>query len=215
MLHHRLRAVAGRNRIPTDGLIAHYTMDTISGTTLVDETGTYDATINGATVATGVIGDALSFDGVNDTVTSIGSPTGLSDFTASLWFNTSPTGTEVLFDQTMQANRRSLILLSGGIVFYSRDSDGGYQTTQIIPGYQDGFWHHAVFSQIGVNLLLRVDDTDEETLTMPSRNGAVGLGVLGFRKDGLDLYYSGKLDVVRVYNRELTPSEKTSLFNEV
>lgn len=64
MLARRLRAASGnRGGVPTDGLVAWYTMDNISGSTLVDEMGNYDGTIYGSvpTVA-GVDGFALQPD---------------------------------------------------------------------------------------------------------------------------------------------------------
>jgi len=50
-------------------LLAMYTMDNISGSTLVDESPqAADGIITGATTVTGIIGDGLNFDGVNDSV---------------------------------------------------------------------------------------------------------------------------------------------------
>lgn len=67
--------------IPSD-FIAHYTMDNISGSTLVDEAGNYDGTITGAVTATGNDGDALYFDGTNDYVLINGIGLGMgSNFT--------------------------------------------------------------------------------------------------------------------------------------
>ena len=58
----------GGGGIPTDGLFVWYTMDNISGNTLVDEMGNYNGTIDGATSVLSEAGPALSFDGVNDSV---------------------------------------------------------------------------------------------------------------------------------------------------
>jgi len=44
-----------------DDSIAFWTMDNLSGTTLVDEKGAYDGTITGADPVVGVIGNGLSF----------------------------------------------------------------------------------------------------------------------------------------------------------
>lgn len=52
------------------GLTAYYSFDDISGTTVPDSSGNgYDGTITGSAVTTtGVVGDALTFDGSDDTV---------------------------------------------------------------------------------------------------------------------------------------------------
>lgn len=52
--------------IPTDGLVAYYSFD--DGTAIDNSGNGYDGTINGATVANGISGNALHFDG-NDVVT--------------------------------------------------------------------------------------------------------------------------------------------------
>lgn len=69
MLHHRLRAAAGNKGggggIPQSGLLIHYTMDNISGSTLIDESvNGNDGNIVGPTIETGY----LDFDGTNDRV---------------------------------------------------------------------------------------------------------------------------------------------------
>ncbi len=49
--------------IPASGLITRYTMGNISGSTLIDEVGTSNGTINGAIQVAGPTGSALYFDG--------------------------------------------------------------------------------------------------------------------------------------------------------
>lgn len=69
-------------------VIAAYTMDEISGNTLPDLSGNgYDGTINGAIPAAGRLGQALTFDGVDDFVTLPGFPgqSVVGDFTVQLW----------------------------------------------------------------------------------------------------------------------------------
>lgn len=73
MIHSRLRAAAGnRGSIPTDGLVAHYTMDNISGSTLVDEMGNFDGTIYNASQVAGAVGQALQFQGSTSSYVDIG-----------------------------------------------------------------------------------------------------------------------------------------------
>jgi len=89
MLHNTLRAAAGGgHKIPTDGLVAWYSMDNVSGTTLFDQLGGYDGTISGATQVPGVIGDALQFDGVDDMVIVSGLPDLSAGLTLCFWLYT-------------------------------------------------------------------------------------------------------------------------------
>jgi hypothetical protein len=52
-----------------DGLVGYWSFNEGNGTILHDNSGNgYDGTIDGATWTTGVLGGALSFDGINDYV---------------------------------------------------------------------------------------------------------------------------------------------------
>jgi hypothetical protein len=74
------------------GLVAHWEFDETSGITVSDSSGngSNGTLLNGPTWTTGRIGNALSFDGVNDYV-SIGNPfvlnLGTNSFTYSVWVN--------------------------------------------------------------------------------------------------------------------------------
>lgn len=65
-----------------------YTMDDVSGSTVYDETGTYDGTITGTVdFVAGRIGDAAEFDGTNAEYISTGYKTNGGDYTISCWVN--------------------------------------------------------------------------------------------------------------------------------
>lgn len=88
---------AGGILIPDD-YIAFYTMDNVSGSTLIDESANgYDGTISGATQTS----DYLEFDGVNDYVGGISKfLSGLTAFTISInvWFDETPSASGDDFD---------------------------------------------------------------------------------------------------------------------
>ncbi|HLC43360.1 MAG TPA: hypothetical protein VJO34_17255, partial [Methylomirabilota bacterium] len=102
------------------GLVAAYSFDENSGTTVADASGNGNSgTIFGATwSAQGKFGSALSFDGVNDRVTA--SPVTLGpSFTLMAWvLNPTNEGYETIM--TVGSNR-DLYLGNGVIAFY----DGG------------------------------------------------------------------------------------------
>lgn len=68
-------------------LIAAYTMDNISGSTLVDESPNgNDGAITGATQVAGHIGNALDFDGASDYVNATAYPgTAINNFGCGIW----------------------------------------------------------------------------------------------------------------------------------
>ena len=73
---------------PPKDFVSYWKFDEGSGTTAGDSVGVYNGTIYGATWATGKIGGALSFDGVNDYVgQAAGLPAIMDTFTMELWVN--------------------------------------------------------------------------------------------------------------------------------
>ena len=78
---------------PPKGPVAYWTFDTLEngGATALDQTGNYDGTVTGALLTSGgqgKFGEALSFDGDNDSVSPgvIAEMVNPSAFTTSLWF---------------------------------------------------------------------------------------------------------------------------------
>jgi len=206
--------------IPIRGLISHYTMDSINGTTIDDEEALHDASILGATVLPtgGVEGSqAVGFDGINDYVSIPSSQlTGsLSELTISLWVKTTGYGAFYTKINTIQ----SYVLLR---LNSSKDdfrlSDGGNEYTglsfseQDIEVIQDGNWHHIAATYGPLNgMVLYLDGSNV--------NSAAGFGTLQIDSNPVNLgrdarsqdYLEGILDEVRVYGEELTSGEINQL----
>ena len=222
MLHHRLRAAAGRQGggggIPTDGLIAWYTMDNRSGSTLIDEMGNYNGTISGATQTAGIIGQALSFGGDGDRVTNVANTS--QAVAMSFWCRPSSVGgdaTQALMNQSMSTNTtgRFVLATATGVALASRDASGEYLQTTEIPAEKNSTHHvYALFD--GAELRLRVNDSDEVSLLMSSFDPTpTTRWVVGTRANqALTNRYSGWIDQLRFYNRPLTAAEITALYNE-
>lgn len=232
MLHHRLRAASGARQnggggdIPTD-YIAFYTMDNISGSTLVDETGNYDGTIYGATTTTGVIGDALSFDGVNDyvkmsgTITPFGALTGLAvsfwwywprgasfDVYASIIGNLKSGGDSVGSDYDGFAIQT---ISRGTIRWFGFGSGQAANNLHTIPLDQ---WVHCVAMWDGSGLIFVKNNVASArsplTINDMGTTEELHIGKLPYAP----LYAPGRVDLIRIYPRVLTSSEITALYEE-
>lgn len=233
MLGAKLRAAAGRNTgggggIPTD-YIAYYTMDNISGSTLIDETGGYDGTIYGATTTAGVVGNALNFDGVNDyvemagTVTPFGALTGL---TVSFWWYW-PSAANFQTYSSIVGNLKSgspsgsppndydgfavQILSSGLIRWFGFGSNQAGSNNHTIPLDQ---WVHCVAMWDGSGLVFVKNNVASTRLPLTvndmSTTENFHIGKLPYAS----LYAPGSVDLLRIYDRPLSASEITALYEE-
>lgn len=213
--------------LPAGGLVGYYTMDAISGFTLTDETGTQNGTINGATQVDGYMGQALSFDGVNNTVSiaqnaahEFGSTT---DFTYAVWFKTSQSGRGDILENGYNgsAGKWSSLYVNGG--YFAGGIDDGSNavfasgTTNAWP-VNDGQWHLGIvtFDRSG-NLQRYIDGEiygDPYDITsVGDITDASNAILIGRRQEKSD-YFAGQLDSFRIYNRLLSTAEIADLFAE-
>jgi hypothetical protein len=96
--------------------------------------------------------------------------------------------------------------------FYST-SNGGWQATASDYALTPGAWYHIVGTYDGTNLKLYVNGTLVRTAAgSGSHTAGSGGYVLMNRWDG-DNYWSGKLSVVRVYDKGLTQSDVTNNYS--
>ena len=224
---------------PVGPLVAHWSLDDETGSNVTDETGNgFDGTLSNASRVTGLIGDALDFNGSNSTVAlpaaafqSIG-----DEITISMW----------VFGAENQPRRDS--------VFYAVNSSNGrvlnvhlpWETGQIFwdagitgnrndrisspdptnnPDVTDdqtqykGRWNHWTFTKSATSGEMRIYVNGSLFL---SGNGntrsmagitAASLGSQTNTAGTAGLSYSGLIDDVRLYNVSLDATEIESLFN--
>ena len=227
MLHHRLRAASGNfgRGIPTDGLVAWYTMDNIAGSTLVDEQGVYNGTINGAISGTGVIGQALDFDGVNDYValSTVPDRGDNSQYTLSVWFrHTGAQSTSIVEQVFSFGNSIGFSYSHSSAVFrgavFTRNSSGSFASSgnKVIAG---DVWVHLVVVCNGGTITPYFDGVPSSALAW---NGTYGTPTFsgmrlgcGGDSGGVPInFFNGKIDMVRLYNRALSQEEVTALYEE-
>ncbi|MGH1404827.1 MAG: LamG domain-containing protein [Alphaproteobacteria bacterium] len=216
--------------IPTAGLIGHWTLDETSGATISDSAGSNTGTwVDGVNndvaeeTQTGTVGNALTFDHVDDFI-NVGSVYNTaSPVTVSAWIRP---GT-VLFSNayTILSNRTS-----GNSGFtVSVDSAVGSSpnitaklnfTIQSVASYRtttnpimENQWSHIAVTYDGTDIRYYIDGTHLETLSAGSMTVGTDMliGASGPQSSAGSVFL-GLLDDVRVYNRSLSNGEVQSLY---
>jgi hypothetical protein len=207
-----------------DGLLAYYTADNTPN----DALGTYNGTlVNGATYGTGIINQGFSLDGVNDYVDfgNVLDFDGSAPLSISAWVNiNSGTGNKSILSkmnssspndgyQFWVSNRSLQFAICSNI---NTDAVYVYSTSNAVPL---STWCHCVVTYdgsktaAGVNLYIdgsvnNIIFTDNFTGTSANSYSA-NIGA----RSGTNNFFNGLVDEVATWNRELTASEVTELYN--
>jgi len=209
-------------------LIVMYTMDNISGSTLVDENPNgNDSTITGAIAVPGLIGNALDFDGINDLTdrASITGFPGSGHFSVSIWVKPGIlTGSHQIFgiggDTGNITLGSYLAHTSGGYFVAVNDANGGFTdpAQALISTPVDTIWDHVVgvfpiasggTGKIYLNEVLK--DTFVSSQVINDTNGPLRLGRR--TQIGGANFFDGGMDLARIFKREVIQSEVSALYN--
>lgn len=181
--------------------------------------------------ALGKLGQALSFDGTDDTVNA-GNAASLditTSITVSGWVkgSTQSGNMGILAKFRSEFNTRSWAIYSEGVtnkVTILLTQTGAYPAnaklyTSSIP-VLDNTWHHISFTFTSNALKFYVDGVEDTGITKTTDNSVSSLystvenvHIGSFSSPIATQYFAGSLDDVRVYNRALTAAEVTSLYN--
>lgn len=202
------------------GPIAWYHFDEDSGTIVSDSSGNgNEGTIYGATWVTGISGNALEFDGVDDylDINDGSSSTEIDlnnrEFTLTAWIK--PTfeglGMQSLFERTSNHFYFRITATSLSMQY----NDGSWQSLSAAHGMTADNWYHvaAVGSDNGQFLYLNGNEIGNDTATgRPTSYAAVRC--VGGRND-VSSTFNGTIDEVRIYNRTLTLGEILGHYNDM
>jgi hypothetical protein len=204
-----------------NGITAYYPLDTGVGDQAYDSgASARNGTLqNSPTWTTGQIGGALSFNGTSQYVSTSASFTNPSAFTLELWFktNTSAGGRLIGFgDAATGASTnadRTIYMTNAGNLKFGVDPGTKHYVTSTST-YNNNAWHHvaATFGSGGMHLY--VDGASSGT---PDSNTSAG-NYTGYWRMAYDTlsgwnsaptsnYFSGNLDEVKIYSRELSATE--------
>jgi hypothetical protein len=217
------------NYVPSNGLVGWWPFNGNAN----DESGNgNNGTVNGATLTTdrfGVANKAYSFDGVNDFIEVVHSPslslsTGVS-FTFWMFSYDYSLGTTGPNTERVPIGKQRQSLSSGlcfetvdaigtccGAQFDIRDASGAVQYEHAI-SIPTNSWVHISGTYDGTILKLY-----QNGLLLGTGNGPMNLSTiiqsLFFGKEGaLGRYFKGNLDDIGMWNRALTQQEITNLYN--
>jgi hypothetical protein len=209
--------------VPTAGLIAEYTMDQVSGTVLIDSAGFNDGEIFGAQQVTGLVGQALSFDGDARDRVRVGVPDvpiGDAPRSISAWIRptsgVAQTGNIVAWGDGLTQNRRwaTLVLMpangSGDVEVIGEVND--VNSLLVVP---EGTWTHIAATYDGSVTVIYVNSLEVAASPPPAGPYDTDPGqplMIGTNTENRDdEYFSGLIDELRIYDRALTPEEVSQL----
>lgn len=207
-----------------NSLTSYYTADNTPNDAKGSNNGTL---INGATYATGKINNSFSLDGVNDYVSLPNNSFNYSgDFSVSFWMKTS----NVVPYKVLMSNFNYLgaDLFYGWVIAHTASSIQIelYNGTSTIPNLKSveftiasNTWHNVILvrkgslgSSIYIDNVLKASNTNTNNPTYPATANA-RIGCEGHGTSNNYYFYNGLIDEVGVWNRALTTTEITELYN--
>ncbi|CAM5270613.1 exo-alpha-sialidase [Streptomyces tanashiensis] len=197
------------------------------------EAGNHAVVHGGAQLGTRLGGVAMDFDGVDDYLRLVCSPSLRvedKDFTVTAWFRTPATtgSLPIVWAYGMTGRHFSVRAEpGGGLVRASVGTDiGSTEVTIPFTNTPQDTWHHVVFTRQGLALSLSVDGGPAATATLPAGKDASERNLtpagefnihIGARPDfpnqpaGATQLYRGGLDDVRLFDTALTTDEAASV----
>ncbi|QQS15436.1 MAG: LamG domain-containing protein [Candidatus Moraniibacteriota bacterium] len=203
---------------PVDtSLVGHWTFDgtDIQGTTAIDRSSFgNNGTITGATKTIGKLGQALSFNGTSDYV-DVGTALDCSGTkTVSLWFKELGNEDTLFFSSTGGTSDYILIEFynSDRIAVEVEDTYPSSKSRQV-SGFNTDEWYHLVVTKTAGGVTgIYVNGFDEAGSGGNfSPFGGTNKTYIGRHPSGG--YFEGSIDDVRIYNRTLSTTEITNLYN--
>jgi hypothetical protein len=166
--------------------------------------------INGAIFASGVVGQAYSFDGVNGRVEASGTNINdLQQLTIDAWVkHNSLSGSTIQRYVSLSGEKAVLRKHTWNKLDFYMTIDGELRTIRVIDVLQVGVFHHVAGTYDGSVMRLYLDGVEVGNLAVSGTVG-VGNGVVFSGSETLD----GLLDEVEIYNRALSASEIQAIFN--
>jgi len=193
-----------------------------------DTTTNYDGTATDVTYSTGQFGQAAVFNGSSSRIIvedSTANAFGFANYTgtASAWVNIDSFSSEnpILSkrDTGQPGNRQWMLLVdtSKNINFFIYNTDANQQTVTSSTVLNANQWYHIAVTLTTSDVKIYINGVEDTTASSTYST---------IQNDGADLqigrrgtntghnYFDGKIDQVRIFNREITPEEVSTLYNE-
>jgi hypothetical protein len=203
-----------------NGLLAYYTGDGTAN----DALGNYNGTlVNGATYGTGKIGQGFSLDGVNDYINmgNVLDFDGSTPFSFSFWVNPTILGNRNLINKWTGVNTGYIIYflnnkLEFGLSSNRSNSWLGVRTNNTYSiGMQNFICTYDGSKNVSGISIYHNGISQSLTTVNNTLTGSISTSAnfdLGRSVGGLG-WYNGIMDEIGIWNKELTASEITELYN--
>ena len=214
------QAVAQTCVPPSAGLVSWWPGD---GNANDIQDGNDGTLFNGATFALGRVGQAFSFDGVDDYVEVADSTNlDLGVFTAETWIKTTSTfsvgGFRTMFVKGIAFNENygAYLHTPTGKIRFQFTSAGPYHFFDSGASVNDGIWHHVAVLYDGSQMRMYIDGVLDSSFVptgMPDTN--THALTFGQRSDPSQALYrwDGLIDELAIYNSALSAAEIQAIFN--
>ncbi len=206
---------------PPANLAAWWPLDGNGNDIIGSNNGTFN---DSPTVVAGAVGNALSFDGVNDYVvvpSSAAINAGTGDFSVAAWIKTTTTGLQVFIDKRSSVPVGYEFLVYNGrlSVQLADPTDYSiYHSPAAAPLINDGQWHYVAMSVDRDNaqgLKLYTDGQVSATFDPRGRSGSLSSDanlLIGGHALGSGSHFAGSVDEVDFYSRALAASEVAAIY---
>lgn len=216
----------------TDGVYFSFDGITVTGTKIKNwinnsNNGTKKGTNQPQQITTGVLQEAVSFDGTDDYIKTANNPDMQNNISFFTWVNCSPTSNDeyisMHYDNSGDDSGWFMYIdnLNGDTVTLQVYTAGGYNKLQNFINYDicDNSWHHIGFTSDGTSIKGYLNSIINYSIGYPSLNlsdNPLYLGVKTVDGAGASLsnYYSGGMDEVLYSNIALNQSQITDLYSQ-
>ena len=194
----------------SDGLVGWWPF---SGDSLDKSGYENDGVVSGATLTTGITGEAntaYSFDGVNDYISAVNTEVALGQTYSIAWWQAPifvaterhPIGLSDAGNQIYHAN------FNNRLNWYTSSASCNSSVDDA-----DNVWvHYVLISSATTGRVMYRNGVSVATSATPSQNLTTTSIMLG-RRYNAAYYWTGKIQDVRIYNRDLSQDEITLLYN--
>lgn len=207
-------------QIPTNGLIGYWPFN---GNTLDESVNSNNGnTGNSATLATDRLGNsdsAYEFDGLDDIITiSQSTDTTLrlrDDYSIAVWIYPETVKSAAIFHASGSPQPPYRISVSGGGQYIFATVTNGSQNFLSSGSYPTNEWVFMTALVQNDTMKLMVNDSIIGTMPISGTyNYSSTLALIGSQNAIAANTFDGKIDDIRIYNRALSSSELTALYNE-
>src|SRR4030042_5365970 len=198
-------------------LVAWWSFESYNTTGIYDNStysnfGTFQGGLSTSNITTGKYGNALEFDGVNDSIyIEDNEALNPDEITISAWIKAKEAGeTQVIASKGANAGYRLFIYSDGTVIWRDNESD---VTSSYNVGSHLNEWIHIVGVGSSTGLSIYINGQLNATGTTPYTGPNVTMELEIGTESVFSEYFNGTIDEVMIWNRALTPEEINASFN--